>query len=94
VQSKYVNEEIRHYKALGRAERIIPVIVEGEPGGLNRECFPAALKFKVDADGSLTSDAEKPIAADARPSGDGSCHGYAPRRARPFYVLLVVANPA
>src|SRR5262245_35081646 len=45
AQSKYVNEEVRRFKMLGRAERVIPVIVEGEPGDPTRECFPPALGF-------------------------------------------------
>src|SRR5581483_3646589 len=71
AQSQYVNEEIRRFKALGRCERIIPVIVEGEPGDTNRECFPPALRFKVGSDGALTDEREEPIAADAREQGDG-----------------------
>ena len=42
AQSKYVNEEVRRFKAMGRAERVIPVIVDGEPGDPARECFPRA----------------------------------------------------
>jgi hypothetical protein len=71
AQSQYVNEEIRHFKATGRAERVIPVIVDGEPGDAERECFPPALRFRLGSDGALTGDPEEPIAADARPLGDG-----------------------
>jgi len=71
AQSPYVNEEIRRFKALGRTERIIPVIVAGEPGDPTRECFPPALRFKLNSDGALTDEREEPIAADARPQGDG-----------------------
>jgi hypothetical protein len=71
AQSAYVNEEIRCFKALGRAACVIPVIVDGEPGDPERECFPPALRFKVNADGWLTRECESPIAADARPQGDG-----------------------
>lgn len=71
VQSAYVNEEIRRFKALGRAARIIPVIVGGVPGDPQRECFPPAIRFKLGADGALTNEREEPIAADARPEGDG-----------------------
>jgi TIR domain len=41
AQSKYVNEEIRRFKALGRAQNIIPVIVDGEPHdpASTRACF-------------------------------------------------------
>lgn len=71
ARSQYVNEEIRRYKAFGRADYVIPVIIDGEPGDAARECFPPALKFKVGPDGALTTDREEPIAADARPQGDG-----------------------
>jgi len=71
AKSLYVNEEIRRFKAMGRGDFVIPVIVEGEPGDPERECFPAALRFKVDSDGALTDEHEEPIAADARPQGDG-----------------------
>jgi len=71
MQSKYVEEEIRRFKLLGGADRIIPLIVDGEPGDPQRECFPGALRFKLTPDGSLTDEREEPIAADARPQGDG-----------------------
>ena len=71
AKSKYVNEEVRRFKALGRADRVIPLIVEGEPGDAERECFPPALRFKLGLDGALTDEREEPIAADARPQGDG-----------------------
>jgi hypothetical protein len=69
--SRYVNEEVRRFKALGRAERVIPLIVDGQPGDSARECFPPALRFGVGADGALTEESEEPIAADAREEGDG-----------------------
>jgi tetratricopeptide (TPR) repeat protein len=71
ARSQYVNDEIRRYKALGGADRVIPVIVDGEPGDPERECFPPALRLKVSPDGALTDEREEPIAADARPQGDG-----------------------
>src|SRR5262249_10909257 len=71
VQSKYVNEEVRRFKMLARTERVIPVIVGGEPGDPARECFLRALKYKVGADGHITGEPEEPIAADAREQGDG-----------------------
>jgi len=42
AQSKYVNEEVRRFKMLARAERVIPVIVGGEPCDPARECFAVA----------------------------------------------------
>lgn len=71
AKSAYVNEEIRRFKALGRAARVIPLIINGEPGDPQRECFPPALRFKLGADGALTDEPEEPVAADARPQGDG-----------------------
>lgn len=71
ARSKYVNEEVRHFKTLGRATRVIPVIVDGEPGDPQRECFPPAVRFRVDAHGALTDEREGPIAADARSHHDG-----------------------
>src|SRR5262249_39183897 len=44
---------------------------EGEPGDPQRECFPPALRYKLAPDGSPTDEREEPIAADARPQGDG-----------------------
>jgi tetratricopeptide (TPR) repeat protein len=71
ARSKYVNEEIRHFKGMGRVDRVIPIIVDGKPEDSERECFPAALRFKIGSDGALTKEREEPIAADARPEGDG-----------------------
>ncbi len=46
--SKWVNAEIQYFMSLGRANRIIPFIVSGEPFSENTglECFPPALKEK------------------------------------------------
>jgi hypothetical protein len=71
ARSKYVDEEIRRFKALGRATRVIPVIVDGEPGDPHHECFPPGVRFKVGPDAELTGEREEPLAADARPQGDG-----------------------
>jgi hypothetical protein len=62
---------VRRFKILGRAARVISVIVDGEPADPARECFPPALRFKVAADGAITDKREEPIAADARGQGDG-----------------------
>ncbi len=71
AQSDYVNEEIRLFKAMGRADRIIPVIIAGEPGNPSTECFPSALTRSVGADGELLDEPVEPLAADAREQGDG-----------------------
>lgn len=69
--SRWVNEEIRYFKSLGREARVLALIVDGEPGSAQAECFPPALKWRVDADGSLLDIPVEPIAADAREHGDG-----------------------
>jgi hypothetical protein len=61
ARSPYVTEEVRRFKALGRAQFVIPVIVDGEPGDPQRECFPPALRFKLGADGGLTGEREEPM---------------------------------
>jgi tetratricopeptide (TPR) repeat protein len=71
VKSPRVNEEIRRFNAMGRADRVIPVIVDGEPGHSERECLPPALRFKLDPDRQPTNERGEPIAVDARPGGDG-----------------------
>lgn len=65
--SRWVNEEIRTFRRLGRSERILCFIVAGEPSsGDETECFPPAL-VELAPDGTRI----EPIAADARPQGDG-----------------------
>jgi tetratricopeptide (TPR) repeat protein len=73
AQSRWVNQEILEFKQLGRADRILPLIIDGKPHAatLGLECFPTALCFQLDADGRLTDQPAEPIAADLRPEGDG-----------------------
>lgn len=66
--SRWVNEEIKAFRALGRSHRIFCLIVDGEPhaaanpGHAFSECFAPALRGDADFE---------PIAADARPRKDG-----------------------
>ena len=78
ARSRWVDEEIRRFKALGRADRVFAFIVDGDPEATDeeRQCFPRALRFRVDGAGTITGQPSEPIAADARPEGDG------PRRAQ------------
>lgn len=74
--SRWVNEEILAYKRMGRDNRILALIVDGEPNATDkrqaeRECFPKALRFGVGHDGQLTDEQHEAIAADARKGGDG-----------------------
>lgn len=45
AKSELVNQEIMQFQELGRADRIIPLIVAGEPDSQNgTECFPPSLR--------------------------------------------------
>jgi tetratricopeptide (TPR) repeat protein len=72
-----VNEEILAFKRLGREDRIFALIVGGEPyasydaAHADEECFPPALRYRLGADGELSTVRTEPIAADARPGKDG-----------------------
>jgi hypothetical protein len=73
--SKWVNEEVKTYKALGHADRVLCLMVDGEPNAAPDsgllECFPPAVRFQVTSDGQVTTEPAEPIAADARPGKDG-----------------------
>jgi tetratricopeptide (TPR) repeat protein len=77
AKSRWVNKEILAFKRLGREDRIFCFIVAGEPNATDvpqradQECFPPALRFKLGADGELSTVRTEPIAADARPDKDG-----------------------
>ena len=66
ARSRWVNEEVRQFRALGRDHAIYSLIVDGEPGDLSgHDCFPPALLRIGD------EQVHELLAADARPSGDG-----------------------
>jgi TIR domain len=71
AQSHYVNEEIRLFKARYPERPVVPVIVEGKPGDPTRECFAPALRFEVDASGTVMDRPSEVLAADLRAEGDG-----------------------
>jgi tetratricopeptide (TPR) repeat protein len=77
ARSRWVNEEILAFKRLGREDRIFCLIVDGEPNAsddpsqAHLECFPPALRYRLGADGALSSIRTEPIAADARAGKDG-----------------------
>ncbi len=80
ARSRWVNEEIKAYKRLGREDRIFCLIVDGEPhasdkpGQEDTECFPKALRYKLGPDGELSDERTEPIAADARDGKDGKAN--------------------
>ncbi len=63
AQSRWVDQEIRTYQALGVADRIFAVIVDGDPNATDpaRACFPAALR----------RGSSEPLACDPRKGRDG-----------------------
>lgn len=75
--SKWVNEEIKTYKAMGRDDRVLCLVVDGEPNASDKpesgllECFPEAVRFRVQASGQISSEKAEPVAADARKGKDG-----------------------
>ena len=71
AKSHYVNEEIRLFKSRDPKRPVIPLIVAGTPGDAELECFPQALKFKVDGKGRIGKKRLELLAADAREEGDG-----------------------
>lgn len=77
ASSRWVNEEVRHFKSLGRDNRVLCLIVDGEPHVADdparaaQECFTPALRFRVTPQGALTTEPAEPIAADARSHADG-----------------------
>jgi eukaryotic-like serine/threonine-protein kinase len=74
--SRWVEEEIRTFKALGRGERIFPLIIDGEPNAPEQdtsrvECFAPSLRFDFRPDGARTKPLIEPLAADVRAGKDG-----------------------
>ena len=77
ARSEWVNHEIAWFKTHRDPEKILALIVDGNPGDPATECFPKALNHLVDPAGLITDQRiDAPLAADARTSGDGK------RRAR------------
>ena len=76
VKSRWVNEEIRMFKAMGKADRVLCLVLEGEPmvaevgGDENRECLPLAVRRKINEAGEITDDKHEPGAADLREDAD------------------------
>lgn len=77
TRSKWVDEEIRQFKALHGKERVLAVIVDGEPFAsdhpdrADQECLPEALRLHVEAGGSAEAVRFEPVAADLRPGKGG-----------------------
>ena len=80
AKSQWVNEEVKAFKKLGKQNRILCLIVDGEPNADSKpemgleECFPPAVKVAADEEGNLTDIQAEPIAADAREGKDGKAN--------------------
>jgi WD40 repeat protein len=81
-QSRFVAEEIRYFKELGKSDRILALIIDGEPNaddpgkvtlGITpeMECLPYPLRWGVARNGRETDweQRSEPLAADVRPCG-------------------------
>lgn len=71
--SRWVNEEIIAFKRLHGEDRILAVIVDGDPDSTDpaTAALPPALRLRLGPDGALSDTAVEPAGADARDSGDG-----------------------
>ncbi|MGD8588504.1 MAG: TIR domain-containing protein, partial [Chromatiales bacterium] len=67
-ESRWVNEEIKRFHSLGRGDRILALLIDGEPD----EAFPAALFRGIGPDDVQAGGAKEPLAADVRHSEDES----------------------
>ena len=81
AKSLRMNEAVRYFKQRGRGNRILPLIIAGEPNASDGtrpgtspedECFVPALRHPVNPDGTLdtTRRDRSPIFADARHGAD------------------------
>src|SRR5688572_2975720 len=68
ARSKWVNEEIRHFRSSERADRIFGVIVDGTPNSDDpaQNCFPPALASPAASEELISERHAEPLAIDLR----------------------------
>lgn len=71
ARSTYVAEEIRWFKQIGRADKIIALILDGDPqygeDTDELQCFPEVLRYRIDENGAIDQETrQEPLAADVR----------------------------
>jgi len=78
ANSKWVNKEIIDFKMMYGEDNIFPIIIDGEPFAKesdkfedSEECFPDALKYKIDNDGNLTDETTDILASSTIEKEDG-----------------------
>ena len=75
VASSHVKSEIETFESFGREDRVICLIVDGEPNASDKpgsglqECLPEPVRTRRNSEGVLTR--ADPVAADARKGKDG-----------------------
>lgn len=71
ARSEWVEKEIRRFKQLRKGADVFAVIAAGKPHNSDPliECFPEALKWKVDDAGELTRTPAEPLAPDIQELG-------------------------
>ena len=85
VKSVSVNAEVKFFKKLGREDRVLALILAGEPNASDgklgfaaeEECFPEALRYRVGPEGQLLPIRAEPVAGDARENKDGKANAKA-----------------
>jgi hypothetical protein len=78
AQSDWIGEEIKIFKKLGREDRILALIVNGEPNAsdgiptfrVEDECLHEAMRYQLD-NGELSEIHSGPVTVDAREGKDG-----------------------
>lgn len=78
ANSKWVNKEIIDFKMAHGEERIFPIIINGQPFAKesdnfndSEECFPDALKYKIDSEGNLSNEPTDILATNISEKADG-----------------------
>jgi len=67
VESQWVNAEVRYFRELDRDNRILALLVDGEPAG----SFPPSLhEIRTSFGGVKALDSDEPLAADVRSRAD------------------------
>ncbi len=86
VESQYVADEIDYFKSLGRSNRILAAIIDGEPNTsidsskeslgfkASDECFPSPIQWEYDEQHKPTDTRAEPLAADFRININGKAH--------------------
>ena len=84
AESEWVSAEIQHFRELKRDNRILALLIEGEPAG----SFPRSLyEIRTSVSAKAVLDQDEPLAADVRPSPEVS-----PRTARRWAKLRLLAT--